>query len=59
LEVQQRGAGAITIEVKFPQDFPRTPFFLRVVRPRFVMYTGLSLGFFLIIPYLFYEQEHL
>jgi hypothetical protein len=40
LEAQERGAGAIKIEVKFPPDFPRTPFFLRVVRPRFVMYTG-------------------
>jgi hypothetical protein len=30
----------ILVEVKFPQDFPRHPFSLRIVRPRFQMYTG-------------------
>jgi len=40
LQSQGPCAGAITIEIKFPKDFPRNPFFLRVVRPRFVMYTG-------------------
>ena len=32
--------GKVVIEVKFPPEFPRKPFFLRVVRPRFKMYTG-------------------
>jgi ubiquitin-protein ligase len=40
LEQQQPGMGKVVIEVKFPHDFPRNPFFLRIVRPRFQMYTG-------------------
>jgi ubiquitin-conjugating enzyme E2 Q len=33
-------SGKIVIEVRFPPDFPRKPFSLRVVRPRFRIYTG-------------------
>eukprot|EP00198_Chlamydomonas_reinhardtii_P002126 XP_001691462.1 predicted protein [Chlamydomonas reinhardtii] len=40
---QMRGSGGqdyILMEVSFPQDYPTNPFFLRVVSPRCVMYTG-------------------
>ncbi|KAL4853425.1 Poly [ADP-ribose] polymerase 11 [Chlorella vulgaris] len=30
----------VVLEVRFPEDYPTSPFFLRVVRPRMAMYTG-------------------
>jgi ubiquitin-conjugating enzyme E2 Q len=34
------GASSIVMEAKFPPTYPTQPFFLRVVTPRMVMYTG-------------------
>ena len=31
---------AVTLELRFPEDYPNAPFFLRLVRPRMQMYTG-------------------
>lgn len=35
-----RGQDFIVMEVRFPDDYPARPFFLRVVSPRMVWYTG-------------------
>lgn len=40
LEQQRPGSGKVEFEIRFPKDYPRNPFFLRVVRPRMKMYTG-------------------
>eukprot|EP00798_Chlamydomonas_sp_ICE-L_P012411 gene12411-15603_t len=40
--MRQRGPrhGSLLLEVSFPDDYPTSPFFLRMVRPRCHMYTG-------------------
>ena len=34
------GIGHLELEITFPRNYPSAPFFVRVVRPRCVMYTG-------------------
>ncbi|KAF6249727.1 ubiquitin-conjugating enzyme/RWD-like protein [Scenedesmus sp. NREL 46B-D3] len=34
------GQDHIVLQIEFPKDYPRQPFFVRVVSPRCVMYTG-------------------
>lgn len=38
--LRRYGKDHIQMEVEFPQDYPRSPFFMRVVYPRMVMYSG-------------------
>lgn len=33
-------AAAVVLELRFADDYPASPFFLRVVRPRMAMYSG-------------------
>lgn len=35
------GTDHIMMEVEFPKDYPTSPFFMRVIYPRMVMYTGI------------------
>lgn len=40
LEREAPGRGHILMEARFPDDYPTSPFFLRVVTPRIAMYRG-------------------
>mmetsp|Transcript_27114 Transcript_27114/g.55232 ORF Transcript_27114/g.55232 Transcript_27114/m.55232 type:complete len:297 (-) Transcript_27114:766-1656(-) len=40
LESKGIGSGCVLVEIRFPQNYPTNPFFLRIVSPRMKMYTG-------------------
>jgi len=44
-DLERRGLKAIEMEIKFPEDFPSSPPFCRIVRPKFAFMTGhITLG---------------